>query len=309
MGGHGRARCRARDARRGGRRAVHRPDAALRHRRGARQRHALRRDRRPLYAQVGEPEEPGPGDPHDQRLRWLQERPTRHGGVGREARIRGLVLLGARLRRLGLQDSARRPGLGRQGGIAADHLPRRRDGRKGRHPHRLRKARPPWQRREAACRRPARGHGRRLLRRPGSVRRGRHRSEARHDRPDRHLERPDLLVGAQQHRLPEGGDQRNPGRAEVHLGPALRGGGDGAGGHPRAGRPQPTDERDLPELRAAGVPCPPEERAGQHPRLRHAEPALPRLGRVLHRQDQDPDAADAGTGRHALQPQRVGGHL
>ena len=50
-------------------------------------------------------------------------------GIGegvRRPRVRGALVLGPRLRRLGLQDHPRRPGLRRQGGAAARQLPRRR---------------------------------------------------------------------------------------------------------------------------------------------------------------------------------------
>ena len=47
--------------------------------------------------------------------------------------------------------------------------------------------------------RPSGRHGRRLVRRPGAVRRGRHRQAHRHDRAADHLERPLLQLRAEQH--------------------------------------------------------------------------------------------------------------
>ena len=71
--------------------------------------------------------------------------------------------------------------------------------------------------------RPARRHDRRLVRRRQPVRHRLGRPAGRHDRPDHHLERPDLLARPEQHRPDHRGDHGQPGHDQADLGPAVLG--------------------------------------------------------------------------------------
>ena len=69
--------------------------------------------------------------------------------------------------------------------------------------------------RGAPHRRPPRRHDRRLLRRADPVRDRGRRPAAGHDHPADHVERPVVLAGAQQHRLPHGVTYSTPGVAKI----------------------------------------------------------------------------------------------
>ncbi len=156
--------------------------------------------------------------------------------------------------------------------------------------------------------RPAGRHDRRLLRRPGPVRRGDAGQAGRRADPDHHLERPVLLARAQQHEPHPRRHLRHRGRREeavdrpVLLGRHHRRSAGRVGG-PVAQRPA------VPQLRRRGVPG---HRQAEHPRLpgrRHAPARAARVGLDVPQAGHRPHAGRAGPEGHAVQPPGGGGDV
>ena len=183
-----------------------------------------------------------------QRLRRLQGRPGRSRAGVRPRGLRHAVLLRARLPEQRLQDHPGRPRLRRQGRQAAGRLPRRPQGGQ------LRPASSTWSATNAAGR-PEGRHDRRLVRRPGAVRRRlagpAHRRARSRSSPGTTC----LLAGPEQHQPRHaGGASPTAPRActrrqwtSLFFGIGITDGIQGAG-------IDPTRAARLPQLRRPGLP-------------------------------------------------------
>ena len=218
---------------------------------------------------------------------------------------RGYVFLaysGLGLRRQRLQDHARRPRLGRQGGQPAHLVPRRHQGREGRDEDRLRRSKDgPGDPRVGMI---GGSYGGQIQFAIAGI-------DPRLDTIVPQITWNDLSysLGPNNTDFERGVTYRTPGVIKLDWPVLFSALGVGAGVPAGGAEPGPEPPRRLPELHRPGVPVARRRSRHRLPGRRDARAAAPRVGELVHVEDQDPDVPRPGPERHALQPAGGGRHL